>query len=213
MLSTCNPAIPWRFRYSPWSRSGPVSRRGAVKLVEKAIRLDPYNSRGPYWNILGVVQFYEGNYQEAIAAFEENIRHDGPRAPGFYHYYAASLAAGGQTDNARLFLEQNYPRSSLDLEWQTWVYRNFQDKSGFNQLMSWLEPLGVQRTDKIVENQVTSTSDFSKISARGISRKFYKGASGVALSLALPCGTTTQHPLQISWIRLMGLPESLAVHF
>lgn len=125
---------------------------GAVELAERAIRLDPYNNRGPYWNILGLVQFYEGNYQESIAAFEENTRHDGPRAPGFYHYYAASLAAVGQTDNARQFIEQNYPDGSPDLDWQTWVYRNFQDKSGFDQLMFWLEPLGVQRTVKIVDN-------------------------------------------------------------
>lgn len=116
----------------------------SVQLIEEAIRLDPYNTRTPYWNILGTVQFHNGNYEKAVAALQKNINQGGPRPQSLDYYLAASLAAVGKEEDARKLLQSIKGRGDSG-GWQHFVYHNFKDKSEFDHLMARLEPLGVKR--------------------------------------------------------------------
>jgi len=124
---------------------------GSVPLIEQAIRLDPLNPRTPYWNILGVVQFHLGNYEEAIAAIQTNIGRGGPQPANQVFYLAASMVGMGRIEDARQLL-QGMNASSDNARWQSWVYDNFTDKSEFDHLMSKLEPLGVVRSTTLANN-------------------------------------------------------------
>jgi len=118
---------------------------GSVPLIEQAIRLDPFTPRTPYWNILGVVQFHLGNYEEAVIAIQKNLSRGGPQPATQVFYLAASMVGMGRIEEARQLLH-GLNASSDNARWQSWVYDNFTDKSEFDHLMSKLEPLGVVRS-------------------------------------------------------------------
>jgi adenylate cyclase len=124
---------------------------GSVPLIEQAIRLDPLTPRTPYWNILGVVQFHLGNYEEAIAAIQTNLRRGGPQPATQVFYLAASMMEMGRMEEARQLLD-GMNAGSDSTHWQSWVYDNFADKSEFDHLMSMLEPLGVVRSTTLAND-------------------------------------------------------------
>lgn len=118
---------------------------GLLPLIEQAIRLDPFNPRTPYLNILGVIHFHLGNYEEAVAAIQKNIGWGGPRPTDQAFYLAASLVGMGRIEEARQVLDSNNVEGATP-SWQSWVYDNFADKGEFDRLMAKLEPLGVVKS-------------------------------------------------------------------
>jgi adenylate cyclase len=124
---------------------------GSVPLIEQAIRLDPLTPRTPYWNILGVVQFHLGNYEESVTAIQKNLSGGGPQPATQVFYLAASMVGMGRIEEARQLL-QSWNTGSDSSGWQSWVYDNFTDKGDFDHLMSMLEPLGVVRSTALANN-------------------------------------------------------------
>lgn len=53
-----------------------------INFAQRAIRLDPLNTRAPYLNILGTIFFHAGRYEEALAALLRNVERGGPNSPG-----------------------------------------------------------------------------------------------------------------------------------
>ncbi len=73
----------------------------AREAISAALRLDPQYVNGPYLNVLGVVCFCAGRYEEAIEAFERNLERGGPIAPPALAFRAASYYAAGYAEKAR----------------------------------------------------------------------------------------------------------------
>lgn len=92
---------------------------------------------------MGVVQFHLGNYEQSIAAIQNNLERAGPQPPSQIFYLAASMVGLGQVENAKKLLEEKDADQHGTL-WQSWVYNNFADKREFDRLMSKLEPLGME---------------------------------------------------------------------
>jgi tetratricopeptide (TPR) repeat protein len=56
---------------------------------------------GPYLNVLGVVCFCAGRYEEAIDAFKKNVERGGPIAPPALAFRTASYSAAGYMEEAK----------------------------------------------------------------------------------------------------------------
>ncbi len=67
----------------------------AYNAITAALRLDPQYVNGPYLNVLGVVCFCAGRYEEAIDAFKRNVERGGPQAPPAVAFRTASYSAAG----------------------------------------------------------------------------------------------------------------------
>jgi TolB-like protein/tetratricopeptide (TPR) repeat protein len=78
----------------------------AIPLARSAVRLDPLSVRRPFRNLLGVVLFHAGRFQEALEVLHENLRLGGPDGPHMAYYRAGTLARLGRTDEARRELEK-----------------------------------------------------------------------------------------------------------
>jgi adenylate cyclase len=73
----------------------------AYEAIINAIRLDPQYVMGPYLNVLGVVCFCAGRYEEAISAFKKNVDRGGPLAPPALVFRTASYSAAGHIEEAK----------------------------------------------------------------------------------------------------------------
>jgi tetratricopeptide (TPR) repeat protein len=73
----------------------------AYEAVTTALRLDPQYVRGPYLNILGMVCFCGGRYQEAIDTFRQNTDRGGPIGPPALAFRTAAYSADDQMMQAR----------------------------------------------------------------------------------------------------------------
>ena len=68
--------------------------------VNEAIRLNPRFFTGPYWNVLGQIHLFAGEYEEALAALDTNVRQQGPIGPPALLSRAAACQALGRTGDA-----------------------------------------------------------------------------------------------------------------
>jgi len=73
----------------------------AYRAITTALRLDPQYINGPYLNVLGVVCFCAGRYEESIEAFKKNVERGGPLAPPALAFRTASYSAAGQMEEAK----------------------------------------------------------------------------------------------------------------
>lgn len=72
----------------------------AYEAITTALRLDPQYVNGPYLNVMGVVCFCAGRYEEAIDAFKRNVERGGPLAPPALAFRTASFIAAGYSEEA-----------------------------------------------------------------------------------------------------------------
>ena len=114
----------------------------AASLARSAIRLDPLSVRTPYRNILGIVLFQAGKYQQSIDVLQENLELGGPDGPHMAYWRAGSLAALGRTEEARSELESvsNY-LSEFDIRNFLSAFRN---PEGGGKLLEILRPFGLE---------------------------------------------------------------------
>jgi TolB-like protein len=75
--------------------------QAAYEAITTALRLDPQYVYGPYLNVLGVVCFCAGRYEEAIDAFKKNVERGGPIAPPALAFRTASYSAAGYMEEAK----------------------------------------------------------------------------------------------------------------
>ena len=72
----------------------------AYNAVNSALRLDPQYVNGPYLNILGMVCFCAGRYDESINTFRRNMERGGPIGPPALAFLTAAYTISGQTSAA-----------------------------------------------------------------------------------------------------------------
>lgn len=73
----------------------------ARRTIERALRLDPQFTNGPYLNILGISNFAAGRYEEAIDAFKRNLARGGPIGIPALAVMTASYVALGRSEEAQ----------------------------------------------------------------------------------------------------------------
>jgi len=100
---------------------------GGVPFAKRALRLDPLNARTPYLNILGVLNYFAGNYEDARDNFLKNKERGGPGGAGPVRFLAASYSKLGQTALAESVLRQSDQLSPGSDQWKEWLLRSFSD--------------------------------------------------------------------------------------
>ena len=73
----------------------------AFEAITTALRLDPQYVRGPYLNVLGMVHFCNGRYEEAIEVFKRNVDRGGPIGPPALAFRTAAYSAAGRMEEAQ----------------------------------------------------------------------------------------------------------------
>ncbi len=74
----------------------------AHDAITTALRLDPQYVHGPYLNLLGVVCFSAGRYEDAIDAFKRNVERGGPLAATALTFRTAAFSAAGYVEEAKV---------------------------------------------------------------------------------------------------------------
>jgi len=77
----------------------------AIGPLNKALRLNPIESRTPYLNVLGIAQFAAGEYEAAMRFFDTNQERGGPSGPHMGIFRAAALVSLGEHEEARVLVE------------------------------------------------------------------------------------------------------------
>ncbi len=72
----------------------------ACEAAERALRIDPQFTNGPYLNLLGIAKFIAGRYAEAIEAFKRNVARGGPMGAPMLHFWVAAYVAEGRIEEA-----------------------------------------------------------------------------------------------------------------
>jgi len=114
-----------------------------LPFATRAIRLDPVFPRTPYRNILGLIYFHAGRYQEALDAFLRSDELGGPRNPAMLAYQTATYALLGRDQEASTSMDllSNF---NGDFDWQGWFYRAYKNVQYAEQV---LQPLGELERD------------------------------------------------------------------
>lgn len=114
-----------------------------LAFAKRAIRLDPIFPRTPYRNILGVLHFHLGQYQQALDAFQRNTDIGGPRSPGLLAYNVAAYALLGRKQEAKIsFALLNSYNESFN--WRAWLRRSLKNEQDANRV---LQPLSELESD------------------------------------------------------------------
>lgn len=100
---------------------------GGIEFVNRALRLDPFNARSPYLNILGVIHYLAGHYDEALNALLKNQNRGGPQGAGPLRFLAASHSKLGESGQAELALKAADQQSQGQHDWETWLLNAFRD--------------------------------------------------------------------------------------
>jgi TolB-like protein len=116
------PNDPYVAAYHGFILSANGQPEEGIPFAIRAIRLDPVFPRTPYRNILGVIYFHAGRYQEALDSFVRSDELGGPRSPGLLAYKAATYALLGREQEARVSFDllTNY---NGDFDWKDWLHR------------------------------------------------------------------------------------------
>jgi TolB-like protein/tetratricopeptide (TPR) repeat protein len=118
-----------------------------IPFAQRAIRLDPVFPRTPFRNILGIIYFHAGQYQEALDAFQRNLDLGGPRSPGLLAYQAATYATLGRTEEARATLDLvNMYGDNFD--WEGWLRRAFREEHEVERVLRPLRELDKEQGGK-----------------------------------------------------------------
>ena len=121
------PNNPYVLAYHGYMLAANGEAKRGIKYAQQAIRLDPLSTRTPYLNILGVLYFHSGLYQNALEAFDKNIQQEGPANPVIQAYHAATFFSLGQKDKANNILNRlNDNQDNFD--WQSWIRRSFKNQ-------------------------------------------------------------------------------------
>ena len=113
----------------------------AIIHVKEASRLDPLEHRMPYLNTLGVASLANGQYSQAVQAFEQNIKRGGPMGPPIHFFRAVAYAHLGDNEKAESIFaklrrdEQFFPA-------RRWLKRVLTSKAEVARTMTLLEGYG-----------------------------------------------------------------------
>ena len=71
-----------------------------LEFARHALRLDPFNVRAPYLNILGTLYYHVGRYDEALEVLMRNVERGGPNSTWSVLRQAAVYYRLGRVDDA-----------------------------------------------------------------------------------------------------------------
>jgi tetratricopeptide (TPR) repeat protein len=139
---TVQPNDPYVSVYHGYILCANGQPEAGIPFATRAIRLDPVFPRTPYRNILGVIYFHAGRYQEAHDAFVRSDELGGPRSPGLLAYQAATYALLGHDQEARTSFDllSNY---NGDFDWKDWLRRAYKNEQYAEQVLQPISELGM----------------------------------------------------------------------
>jgi adenylate cyclase len=77
----------------------------AYAEISAALRLDPNYVNGPYLNVMGIICFCAGRYEEAIEVFQRNVDRGGPLGVPALTFHTAAYSAVGRVEDAKASAE------------------------------------------------------------------------------------------------------------
>ena len=98
-----------------------------IHFAKRALRLDPLNARTPYLNILGLIQFLYGRYDEALSSLLRNQERGGPIGPGQLQFLAATYSKLGDSAMAESTLKMAEGMKSKISHSENWLLQAFKD--------------------------------------------------------------------------------------
>jgi len=98
-----------------------------IAYAERALRLDPLPARTPYLNILGLLYFLAGQYDQALDVYMRNQERGGPLGPGTMQFLAVTYSRMGERTKAESTLKLAEASTSGDYKWEAWLLRAFKD--------------------------------------------------------------------------------------
>lgn len=100
---------------------------GGIQFANRALRLDPLNARTPYLNILGVIHYFAGQYDEALGALKRNQERGGPVGTGQLQFLAATYSKLGDIAMAESTLKMADGLKSSISHSENWLLKAFKD--------------------------------------------------------------------------------------
>ena len=98
-----------------------------LHFANRALRLDPLNARTPYLNILGIIQFLSGRYDEALSSLLRNQERGGPIGPGQLQFLAATYSKLGDFAMAESTLKMVEGMKTKISHSENWLLGAFKD--------------------------------------------------------------------------------------
>ncbi|MDH4018796.1 MAG: hypothetical protein OEU84_04275 [Xanthomonadales bacterium] len=98
-----------------------------MHFANRALRLDPLNARTPYLNILGLIQFLSGRYDEALSSLLRNQERGGPIGPGQLQFLAATYSKLGDSAMAESTLTMADDMKTKISHSENWLLEAFKD--------------------------------------------------------------------------------------
>jgi len=117
---------------------------GGIHFAHRALRLDPLNSRSPYLNIIGLINFLAGNYQEALSSLLRNQERGGPVGPGQLQFLAATYSKLGEFAMAESTLKMADSLKSRISRSENWLLKAFRDPAIPQRLVDEIDAIEVR---------------------------------------------------------------------
>jgi len=110
-----------------------------IEFANRALRLDPLHVRTPYLNIIGLLNYLAGNYDEALKALLRNQERGGPIGPGQMQFLAATYSKLGDFAMAEstLIIAGN-PKTGISRS-EKWLMKAFRDPAIPQKLLDEIE--------------------------------------------------------------------------
>ena len=112
-----------------------------IDYAKRAVRLDPLNARTPYLNILGLLNFLDGRYEDAKDALLRNQARGGPYGPGQLRSLAASYSRLGELAKAEYTLKLADSMAPDESRWRQWLLNSFSDPAALQPLFDEIEAI------------------------------------------------------------------------
>jgi TolB-like protein/Tfp pilus assembly protein PilF len=112
-----------------------------IEYARRAVRLDPLHARTPYLNILGLLNFLAGHYEEALNALQRNQERGGPLGAGQMRVLAAAYSKTGEPAKAEYTLKVANSLAPETGRWKDWLSNAFEDPAVLQTLFDEIESI------------------------------------------------------------------------
>jgi len=112
-----------------------------IEYARHAVRLDPLHARTPYLNILGLLNFLAGHYDEALNALQRNQDRGGPHGAGQMRVLAAAYSKLGEPTKAEYILKVANNLAPEIGRWKEWLSHSFENPAVLQPLFDEVESI------------------------------------------------------------------------
>jgi len=121
------PNDPYLSVYNGFILAAGGNLQEGIKYAKRALKLDPLNARTPYLNIIGVLNYFAGNHEDALEAFLKNQQRGGPSGPGQLQFLAAVYSKLGDFAMAESTMKRSENLNSEIGRSENWLLKSFRD--------------------------------------------------------------------------------------